>query len=526
MKVALLTAFDIYTCQNIVICEQDFSIITAINNILHNSDNPVIIIDSSAYYSYSYFKICDKLNISTILVGKDITDWDCHSANTLQDAIIKAYDLKFDSAFIIGSPSIYDEALSIKYDKNAEYQCELDTIYTIELDSRKTKDLCLYNEMWYKVDYTYADDNFMSRVYTNKMKNYNDILAVYVYRREYQENTTDKQYIEMLKDILDNGQVKHTRAGDTLSEFGKMLRFNLLNSLPILTSKKVFSKGCIYELLWFLKGDTNIKYLVDNNVHIWDDDAYRYFLQNIHPYIVGNVNLSMPKDEFLTYVKNGDRVAYVHPQTKEICNYYYGELGPVYGKQWTDWNGINQITNLINTLKTNPDDRRLMVSAWNVGQLSKMALPPCHYMSQWYTTTIPMEQRQQLTDNKKLYTETEMDSMNIPKHYLSCMWHQRSVDTCLGFPYDLLSYSILTYMIASVCNMVPYEVLCTLGDTHIYTNQLGDVYKQIDRNYNKYKSPKLSLDIKDNIYDYTYNDIHIEEYKSYSNIKYKLSVGL
>lgn len=186
-------------------------------------------------------------------------------------------------------------------------------------------------------------------------------------------------------------------------------------------------------------------------------------------------------------------------------------------------------------MKTNPDDRRLMISAWNVGEIKDMALPPCHYLSQWYVTEMNNYERNEEyhkryninVDDNKLLSDEELDKLGIPHQYLSCMWMQRSVDTCLGLPYDLLSYSILTHLIAQICNMVPYEVKCSLGDCHIYKNQLSGAIKQIHRNPFKYEPAQIVLnkEIKD-INDFKYDDIKIVNYNSYSTVKYPLSVGL
>lgn len=454
-----------------------------------------------------------------------LTEENVYYTTSIESGIIEAYNKKCDTLFIIGGASIYKQVIDFVYDPSAEYRMEVDTIYLTEIETFTEYKFDTY----FSFDTTkYTVDKFMTSYYNNMFYNNQTDAYLIVYRRNYKNiyNDVDNTYIDLIKDVLTNGQIKHTRAGDTLSVFGRMCRFDLRNGLPILTSKKVYSKGCIHELLWFLKGDTNIKYLVENNTHIWDDDAYRYFLQNIIQYIPGVEEYTMTKELFLEHVINGDSTYYRSPETNELTKYTYGDLGPVYGKQWVDWNGVNQVDTLINTLKNNPDDRRMMISAWNVSEIKNMALPPCHFLSQWYTTKIPTEYRQAYTDLEHIYTDQEMDTMGIPKYYLSCMWSQRSVDTCLGLPYDLLSYSIFTHLIASVCNMVPYEVICSLGDTHVYCNQIKNVYQQLDRNYNKYKLPRLELNIKKSIYDYSYDDIKIKDYKSYGPVKYKLSVGL
>ena len=490
------------------------------------SGNNAVIMGKTTYDSLPTEGLGGRMNIVITHHPEEISDR-IFTADSVINAIKQAKEHKCENAFIIGGESIYKQALEIEPGPD---HYEVDTIYITEIiNDKKLK----FDKFFDKSLLTnFSKDLFMSLHYWEKYFNCNENNRLIVFRRNYYsnhikyKNYTESQYFELLEKILTEGQTKHTRAGDTLSVFGEMMRFNIKDSLPILTSKKVYAKGCIHELLWFLKGGTNIKYLVENNTHIWDDDAYRYFLQNILPYSPGMIHLSMSKEEFISHVLDGSTISYSHPDTKDICLYTFGDLGPVYGKQWTNWNGINQIDELIHKLKTNPDDRRLMISAWNVGELKDMALPPCHYLSQWYTTEIPEKERYEYTDKTKEYTMEEMNEMNIPKYYLSCMWSQRSVDMCLGFPYDLLSYSVFVYLIASQCNMIPYELICTLGDCHIYKNQIESTYIQLDRNYNKFKNPKLIIDKKDSIYDYTYNDIHIENYESYPSVKYKLSVGL
>ena len=368
-------------------------------------------------------------------------------------------------------------------------------------------------------------------------------------------NNVDEQYLNLVNDIIENGEHKDTRAGKTRSLFGKQLRFNLKEGLPILTTKKVFTKGIIHELLWFLKGDTNIKYLVDNGVHIWDDDAYRYYLELMKKYgivdptgIKIKVDNPVSKELFLELVKNGqpynpgERIG-----DKNYTFYRWGDIGPVYGKQWTDWNGINQVKELIEKLKTNPDDRRLMISAWNVSDIPNMALPPCHYTMQFYTKKMSVTERMNWAKknfttlvfdnfyNKCITTKGDdenigkyLDELNVPSRKLSCMFNMRSVDSLLGLPFNILSYSVLTHLIAQCCNMDVDELIFSGGDVHVYENQI-ETYEKEQKNNNphKYALPKLVLNknIK-NIEDFTYDDIKIVDYESYPSIKYPLSVGL
>lgn len=327
------------------------------------------------------------------------------------------------------------------------------------------------------------------------------------------DNHVDDKYLNLVNDIIKNGVEKDTRAGKTRSVFGVQLRFNLKEGLPMLTTKKMFSKGVIHELLWFLKGDTNIKYLVENGVHIWDDDAYRYYLELTKKYkmvdptgIEIKINNPLSKEEFLEKVKDPLNFHHGFRINDEKHTYYkYGDLGPVYGKQWRNFGGVDQVKEVIEKLRNNPDDRRIMISAWNVGEIKDMALPPCHYTCQFYA--------------KKL---------SNGKRELSCMFQMRSNDVILGLPFNIMSYGVLTHIIAQCCDMEVGELIFSGGDVHIYENQV-EIYEkeQKNRNPHMYSLPILLLnpDIKE-IDDFKYEDIKIEGYKSYPSVKYPLSVGL
>lgn len=341
-------------------------------------------------------------------------------------------------------------------------------------------------------------------------------------------NNVDKQYIDLVNNILENGVEKNTRAGKVKSIFGAQLRFDLKKGFPLITTKKVFTKGIIYELLWFLKGETNIKYLIDNNVNIWTDDAYRYYLEHLKKWknnknifiIDANTReffyietLPSTKEEFITFVKN-ETLLHISVKNKTwitnpIGYYRFGDLGDVYGKQWRAGgeNEVDQIENIIHTLKTNPDDRRMILSAWNVDSLDNVALPPCHIMAQFYTKEI---------SNKE----------NIPTRELSCMFFCRSQDVPLGTPYNIASYALLTHMIAQVCNMSVGDLIYNGGDCHIYLNQMDGINEQL-KNESFDALPTLVLNPNiTNINDFTFDDIKIEGYQSHNAIKIPLSVGL
>lgn len=426
-----------------------------------------------------------------------------------------------DEIFIIGGASIYDYALSHNYvdkvliDMLAVDVPDADTFFPDIVTNPNWEEIGQPIEIEHRKAYA------MTYIKCNGLNNH-----------------VDEQYLNLVNDIIEHGEIKDTRAGKTRSLFGKQLRFNLKEGLPILTTKKVFTKGIIHELLWFLKGETNIKYLVENGVHIWDDDAYRYYLELTK----NNTTPQLSKNDFLSEVLKQTKI---YPKSIEdnlsiYKQYVFGDLGPVYGKQWRNWNGVDQINELINKLKTNPDDRRLIVSAWNVGELKTMALPPCHYCCQFYTKKMTFKEREQyVVDNYAdgsviWYPDDEersnriFDNAGVPTRKLSCMWNQRSVDCGLGLPYNITSYSIMTYMIAQCCNMGVDELIFSGGDVHMYENQI-EIYEkeQKNRNPHMYGLPKLWLNPeRKNIEEFTYDDIKIKEYQSYPLIKYPLSVGL
>ena len=364
-------------------------------------------------------------------------------------------------------------------------------------------------------------------------------------------NNLDKQYQELLQDILENGVKKEDRTGTgTISVFGRQIRHNMKEGFPLITTKKVYWKGIVTELLWFLRGDTNIKYLVDNDCHIWDGDAYQAYTKRYWElderdkieYGSSHYNHETNEYEFEIYSKE-EFVDYIKTDVEFAKK--FGDLGPIYGKQWRYWDNkivewnegseggftvhqkyIDQIKNLISELKTNPDSRRLMVSAWNVGELESMTLPPCHYGFQVYTRELSLEERVELTLNGKYKVEHELDFINgkIPKRAISLMWNQRSVDTFLGLPFNIASYGLLLEIIAKEVNMVPDELIGNLGDTHLYLNHIEQAKEQITRE--PYTLP--TLDIHPGILDYDmekypFDLFEIWNYQSHPAIKAPLS---
>jgi len=299
-------------------------------------------------------------------------------------------------------------------------------------------------------------------------------------------NTLDKKYQQLLSDIIEFGVEKEDRTGTgTISEFGHQIRHKMSEGFPLLTTKKMHWNSIVTELLWFLRGDTNIKFLLDYDCHIWDGDAYKNYLTKgakLNEELDG-VPDYYSKEEFIKQIK-----------TDESFAKKFGDLGPIYGKQWRDWNGdnfihgnfrngVDQIQNLINELKTNPDSRRLMVNAWNVGELDQMVLPPCHYGFQVYTRELSKFERSRYMGlpEGEHFLDDVLDKHNIPKRAISLMWNQRSVDTFLGLPFNIASYALLLEIIAKEVNMVPEDLIGNLGDVHLYKNHIEQAKEQISR---------------------------------------------
>jgi thymidylate synthase len=345
-------------------------------------------------------------------------------------------------------------------------------------------------------------------------------------------NRIEEQYRGLLGSLLHNSNKKQDRTGTgTHSIFGGQIRHQMSDGFPLLTTKKMAFKTMVTELLWFLRGDTNIKYLVDNGCNIWNGDAYKKY----HEAFPETEMLS--QEQFINLIKTDDEFA------KK-----WGDLGPIYGKQWRDWDGrqerdgsydmgLDQIANLIFQLKRNPDSRRLMVSAWNVGELSEMALPPCHYGFQCYVSDLsPLE----IIDQAKkdgLWKDTIPEGMTLSElqkdfktKKLSLMWNQRSVDTFLGLPFNIASYGLLLEILAKTVNMVPDELIGNLGDIHLYNNHIDQATEQISREI--YNLPQLVINDEfwnpdvnafEQIEYITPDDFDVINYKCHPRIKAPLS---
>ncbi len=287
-----------------------------------------------------------------------------------------------------------------------------------------------------------------------------------------------KQYLDLCRHVLENGTHKDDRTGTgTTSLFGYQARYNLEDGFPLLTTKRVYLRAILHELLWFVSGDTNIKYLVDNDVKIWNEWPYEIFKKS--PDFQGET-----LEDFVQKIKEDEVFAKKH-----------GDLGPVYGKQWRNFNGIDQLLNVIEEIKTNPTSRRLIVNAWNPAEIKDMALPPCHMMFHFY-----------VNDGK-----------------LSLQLYQRSADIFLGVPFNIASYALLLMMVAQVTNLEPYEFIHTLGDAHIYDNHVEQINLQLSREPRKL--PKMTLNPKiKNILDFKFEDFELTEYNPHKGIKGAVAV--
>jgi len=291
-----------------------------------------------------------------------------------------------------------------------------------------------------------------------------------------------RQYLDLMQHVLDNGVKKEDRTGTgTISVFGHQMRFDLSEGFPLLTTKKVFLKGIIHELLWFLAGDTNIKYLVDNGVGIWNEWPHANYIKT------SGEEISL--DDFVARVREDADFAAK-----------WGGIGPGYGYQWRSWptpdgGHVDQIKQVVDQIRNNPDSRRMIVSAWNVAEVDNMALPPCHTLFQFY----------------------------VAEGKLSCQLYQRSADIFLGVPFNIASYALLTMMMAQVCDLLPGDFVHTLGDAHLYSNHLEQTRLQLSRNTHPLPTMRINPEVKD-IFGFTFEDFELVGYEHHPPIKAPVAV--
>lgn len=379
------------------------------------------------------------------------------------------------------------------------------------------------------------------------------------------KNNLDRQYLAFAENILKEGTISGDRTGTgTKKVFGRMLHHNMNEGFPLLTSKEVHFKSVLTELLWFLSGVTNIKPLVDQKNYIWVGDCYKRYEKYIAEstreedqtyMLLDKINdieqtyRAMTRQEFIDMFKSAPN-NYEEYTEQDIYSsaeawksdfvLKFGELGPVYGSMWTNWDGINQIENAIETLKTNPNSRRILISAWNPKYVDKVVLPPCHYAFQFVTEEIPLYERiewaiknipeeklpkkEEIIDGENViiwWSDTTMDKLNVPKHKLNLMFNMRSIDAPLGFPYNIASYGILLMLFAQQTNMIPNELVASLGDLHIYLNQQEGIKKQLTAE--TFPLPTLTINKAKSIFDYKIEDFKLNNYKSAVKIEMPLS---
>lgn len=354
-------------------------------------------------------------------------------------------------------------------------------------------------------------------------------------------NNLDIWYNELLKELIFFARKKSDRTGTgTYSTFGRFFEHNMEDGFPMLTGKKLSFKNIAHELFWFLSGNTNIKYLIDNGVNIWNGDAFKSYQKNYslssNPYSYKNNNPSEGPCDYDEWLKK--------MKTDEWFSSFHGNLGPIYGAGWRYikkykrgnygqehfFENIDQIETLITKLKTSPDDRRMLVSAWQVDKLDKMVLPPCHYAFQVYTEELTLEEREEIYVSKQYGTYSTVktheffDKERVPKRSISLMWHQRSCDFFLGVPYNIASYGLLLSMLGHIVNMKPKWLKASLGDTHLYANHAGQAKEQVER---KPRQLPMLLINKEKEYksltDFVFEDLILYEYDPHPAISAPLS---
>ena len=350
-----------------------------------------------------------------------------------------------------------------------------------------------------------------------------------------------RQYLDLLQEILDEGVKKESGRPNMPNTIGISkadIKMDLQDGFPLLTTKKMFWKGIVHELLWFLRGETNIKYLVDNGVNIWNDDAYRWYLK-YHKINTEDVE-PLTMEDFVNIIK----IYKFNIPWFSSDNYYLGDLGKVYGAQWRNQNGVDQIQEIMDSLKNNPYSRYHILDGWNKADFNDMALPPCHLLYQfivrpltpyqrenWYAKKygFTQEQREKMTPNTSDEDIHEiMSDLNVPKFYLDLNMYQRSVDTALGNPYNLASMSLLLMLVAKANNMVAGISNWIGGDTHIYVSHIVGIDEQLKREPYKLPEMKINKDLNslDDILNLSIDDFDLVGYESHPTINFELFVGL
>lgn len=374
----------------------------------------------------------------------------------------------------------------------------------------------------------------------------------------------DKTYFDLVTDVLSNGIEKDTRSGKVISVFGRQMRFDLKKGFPMVTTRKLYFKGIVHELLWFLQhgndsyGGMNIDYLVKNDVHIWDADAYRWFTDviakkysepgSVNEYVVYRYTnkkgekryqywmegaaakqdpdflRSIDKDTFIEMVLEG-----VEIWGADGSRYRFGDLGPIYGTQWRSYGGFgtDQIADIIKTLKKNPEDRRMLCIAYNPSRVSEMALPPCHVMFQFYTRKLSTEERIQASCGRGNGLDTkQLDKLKIPKYGLSLMYTMRSNDLILGCPFNMAEYGLMVHIIAKLVNMVPDELVASIGDCHIYKDHVDNVVDNLLHRSGAGHCPKLVVEgAQKKVDDFKFEDFFLDGYNPDPPLKFNLFVG-
>jgi len=335
-----------------------------------------------------------------------------------------------------------------------------------------------------------------------------------------------KQYLDLLQNILDNGVEKESGRANMPNTFGishGVIRMDMADGFPLLTTKKMFYKGIIHELLWILSGDTNIKYLVDNKVNVWNKDAYRWYLKRFEKskgvYTEKEFVEKIKEDDLGQFTKDGD---WMDPKilSNTWINYRLGDLGKVYGYQWRNQNGVDQVRDVIEGLRDNPYSRYHIIDGWNKSDFKEMALPPCHLLYQFIVRPI--------INSKVIREYRDAIDTGSPKFYLDLNMYQRSCDSACGIPFNLASMSLLLEIFSKASNMISGVATWIGGDTHIYIPHIETVKEQIKRTPYKLPTIKILKDIKtlDDILTLTIDDFELHDYQSYEKLDYELFVGL